>query len=235
MRKLIIVFLALTVAMVFVGCNRHNPLTDVVDPEVPQADVYSLSLAPSTVILERGKFASFDVIIRRVFGAPHRFAITLKDESGASPWWFQPVYVYVNEAVRKTIRIKAMYPQVESGVYVVRAEAVDSQSGGLALEQNLTVVKKEEHLVTPPVAVINYSPSTVYIGTEVVFDGSSSYDEDGYIRNFKWWVDGQLAQVGGWIFRWSFASAGYHTVTLEVVDNDGAVGSTAVLIEVQTP
>ncbi len=237
--KLIIALSIITaLTVVFQGCTKKaNPLTEIINPVLPQSDIYTLEVSPSTVILSRSQRGKFDVILVRQSGISHRFAIFLKDENGNSPWWFQPVYVYVENAVRRTLRIKASYSQVKSGLYTAKAEAVDAHAGSLVLEKQINIVKKEEHLVTPPVAVLNYSPATVYTGQDVVFDGSSSYDEDGYIRTFKWKVDGQWVKWGAGITSiiWKFSTSGYHTVVLEVVDNDGAFGTAAVLVDVQNP
>lgn len=235
MRK-VWVFAALLAAVgLFIGCGAgSNPLKDSVGPELPSGEVWSAYVSPTVVILKRGERARIKVLLVRRSGKPHRFAIWIEDKEGKRPWWSSPVYLYVRDSARKYLRIAGSYDAVESGDYVVRAEAVDT-SEQISFSLPFKIRKWEPHLVTPPVANLTYSPADVYVGTEVVFDASASYDPDGYIRNFIWRVDGTVVQSGGNILRWKFTSSGPHTVSVEVVDNDGARGSAAVLVDVQEP
>jgi len=209
-----------------------RPINKVADPMVPGNDSYSIEVVPSTVVIKRGKIAKFDVIIRRISGIPHTFSIVLKNEHGSIPWWFSPSQVYVKEIARKKFTINALYDAVEAGRYRVIARAVDCADGALELKEEIEILKPERNENQIPVAFINYTPSTIYESSEIVFDGSSSYDPDGYIRNYKWRIDGKWVQTGSSTLLWKFSQAGYHTVILEVVDNKGASNSTALLLEV---
>lgn len=227
-RRIFIIFLSV---LALNYCSM-GPVNKVANPVIPQGDSYSIEVIPSTVVLKRGTFAKFEVIIRRISGMPHTFNIILKDEQSNIPWWFSPSQVYVKDLVKIKFTINALYDEVETGKYSVVARAVDCVDESLELKEDIEILKPERNENQFPVASINYNPSTIYESSEVVFDGSSSYDPDGYIKNYKWRIDGQWVQFGSSILVWKFSRTGYHTVILEVVDNKGASNSTALLLEV---
>jgi hypothetical protein len=69
----------------------------------------------------------------------------------------------------------------------------------------------------PPVANASQSEQTGFVNTLLIFNGSRSYDLDGYLTKWSWdFGDG---------------TNGY-TVTLTVTDNDGAMGSDTITVEV---
>ena len=75
-----------------------------------------------------------------------------------------------------------------------------------------------------PIAVLMYSPSITYTGVAIDFDGSSSYDLDGTIVSYSWdFGDGHVASAS--TVSHSYTDNGEYSVTLRVVDNEGAVGS----------
>lgn len=230
MRK-IYVFLIIGLSFVFVYCSGNNFLKDAIDPVFPSSDSFSLEVVPSVVVLKRGNTGKFQLILRRIKGSSHSFAITVESNDGKIPFWFVPFRIYVKDVIRKDIKIKALYKDLESGEYTLKAEAVDSPEN-LILQQKFRLVKRGEREKEFPVACISYSPATVYKGNEVVFDGSSSYDPDGRIEKFKWKVNGQIVKEDSPTLEWKFLSPGFYTVTLEVLDNSGLSNSTAVLIEV---
>jgi PKD repeat protein len=75
-----------------------------------------------------------------------------------------------------------------------------------------------------PIPVLMYSPSIVYTGEIVDFDGSASYDPDGLIVSYSWdFGDGNTASEA--TVSHSYVDDGEYPVILRVVDDDGAVGS----------
>jgi PKD repeat protein len=82
----------------------------------------------------------------------------------------------------------------------------------------------------PPVALINYSPREISPGTLVTFDGSRSYDPDGYIVSYSWKIDGILVSTQRSFTR-SFSSGNYE-VELTVTDNQGLTDSEKLLLHV---
>ena len=74
-------------------------------------------------------------------------------------------------------------------------------------------------------AVINVSSTDVMLGESIQLDGRSSFDVDGDIVSYQW-LDGDhqvLSRRG--LFRWMPSSEGVYTLTLRVVDNEGAVSN----------
>ncbi|GEM_PF-3926385 len=230
MIKRVLFILVFAITLQF--CVRENRLGKVADPVFPETDSYAIEVVPNSVILTRGKFAKFDVIIRRVSGLPHTFNIILRDSQGKIPFWFSPSRVHVREAIKKSFTIKGLYEAIETGIYEVIARAVDCPESIIELKAKLEILKPERKDNRFPVALIYYSPATVHTGADVVFDGSGSYDPDGYIKNYKWRIDGKWVKLGTATLLWKFSQSGYHSIVLEVVDNKGATNSTALLLEV---
>jgi PKD repeat protein len=121
---------------------------------------------------------------------------------------------------------------VEGGLYSVKASTVNFPAGTYTASADLVIIAPEEEENEPPSAYFTYTPSDVYVGTEVYFDASASEDSDGEIVRYRWKIDG--AWVGeGRTFSWKFTTPGIHQVTLEVVDDQGAEGYYSENIDVQ--
>jgi len=89
--------------------------------------------------------------------------------------------------------------------------------------------------ITPPVADFTYTPANPKVG-DVVYLNSTSYDPDGYITDYYWYIDGKTAP-----YYWHkdityiFNSSGNHVVKLTVGDNDHLVTSKTKTIVVGQP
>jgi len=71
-------------------------------------------------------------------------------------------------------------------------------------------------------------------GVQIVLNGSSSYDNDGEIVNFKWvFGDGSTGSEG--IAYHTYASPGTYNVSLLVTDDDGASSSALTSVRVFSP
>jgi PKD repeat protein len=82
-----------------------------------------------------------------------------------------------------------------------------------------------------PVANISVSETTGFAGTKILFNGSSSYDEDGTIESYTWnFDDGETAE--GMTVEHIFFEADNYSVTLTVTDNDGASGTSNVNVQI---
>ena len=75
-----------------------------------------------------------------------------------------------------------------------------------------------------PVALYSISHRIPYVGQEVVFDGTDSRDEDGWIESWRWDLGPAGIQTGS-IVSVTFWSACDFVMTLTVTDNDGASDS----------
>lgn len=72
--------------------------------------------------------------------------------------------------------------------------------------------------------ITSISPHEVYIGDQVTFDGSGSYDEDGTIELYLWRsnLDGELYRGSEEVFISDDLTAGGHEITLKVKDDHGS-------------
>lgn len=83
-----------------------------------------------------------------------------------------------------------------------------------------------------PVASFTVSPASGFAPLSVVVDASASTDSDGTIANYFWnWGDGSNNAIGQQAMH-IYEAAGSYTITLTVVDDDGASHSTSLGIAV---
>ena len=67
----------------------------------------------------------------------------------------------------------------------------------------------------------------------MTFDGSASYDPDGSIVSWQWWMPGGTSITGTNQVSWTFTSSGTYYVTLTVTDNSGLTASTNVKVRIR--
>jgi len=83
----------------------------------------------------------------------------------------------------------------------------------------------------PPVAAFTFDKPSPAVGVWVQFDASSSFDSDGSIAAYRWDFGDGGTDTGP--VRWHpFMSGGAFTVTLTVIDDDGASDSVSQTIQV---
>ena len=85
-----------------------------------------------------------------------------------------------------------------------------------------------------PMALYSISHRIPYVGQEVVFNGTYSRDEDGWIVSWRWDLGPAGIQTGS-IVTVVFCSAGEFAMTLTVTDNGGASNSIYRRIKVDVP
>ncbi|MGB9757008.1 MAG: PKD domain-containing protein [Candidatus Bipolaricaulaceae bacterium] len=110
------------------------------------------------------------------------------------------------------------------GTYTVRLVVTDDKgASGSAIQ---TVVVSPLVVNQPPVAQFTYSPTAPFVGQNVIFNGTGSYDPDGAIVSYQWDLNGDgVPEQSGPVATWTYTSAGVYTVTLTVMDNQGATNS----------
>jgi PKD repeat protein len=85
----------------------------------------------------------------------------------------------------------------------------------------------------PPVADASLSEQDGVVGAFVLFNGSRSYDSDGYLT--KWfWEFGDGANGSGEITTHVYHDIGLYTVTLTVTDNKGATADDTITVHIMT-
>jgi len=87
----------------------------------------------------------------------------------------------------------------------------------------------------PPIASFIYNPEDPQEGDTITFDASSSYDPDGSISGYTWiFGDGHTRSGPNLaVVEKTYSSTGVFTVTLEVTDNEGSIGTATATIGVQ--
>ena len=85
----------------------------------------------------------------------------------------------------------------------------------------------------PPVADASFSEQTGFVGTMLVFNGSRSYDVDGYLTRWSWeFGDGTTGSGERTIH--TYLTSGVYTVILTVTDDQGATGSDTISVQIGT-
>jgi len=106
------------------------------------------------------------------------------------------------------------------GTFTVKLTVTDSNGLTGTKSQTLSVVN------LPPDASFTCEPQTSVVGQSVRFDGSASTDRDGTISSYAWDFNGDgKTESTGMEAAWTFLEAETYTVTLSVVDSDGATGT----------
>jgi PKD repeat protein len=111
----------------------------------------------------------------------------------------------------------------DTGSYTVTLTVTDDQGATAQATQTVNVIA-ETVGNEAPVAVFTAEPTQGQAPLTVVFDGRGSSDVDGSITAYAWtFGDGESA-VGTQVEH-SYEDGGDYTVTLTVVDDDGAIGT----------
>ncbi|MEW6365026.1 MAG: PKD domain-containing protein [Acidobacteriota bacterium] len=116
-----------------------------------------------------------------------------------------------------------------AGVFYARLTVTDNGGKKDETTQTITV-----HANQPPTASFSYVQSTD-VPTQFDFNGSASYDTDGYIVSYAWdFGDGSApVTLSGTSVTHTFPALGTYTVRLVVTDNLGAKGDTGKDVVVQ--
>ena len=108
----------------------------------------------------------------------------------------------------------------EDGVYTVTLTVTDDDGATGSANATITVSNR------PPIASFTENATVVLTGKTIHFDASGSYDPDGTISSYLWSFGDGFTGSGKTVDHW-YADDGTYTVTLTVVDNDGAKTSTS--------
>jgi PKD repeat protein len=114
----------------------------------------------------------------------------------------------------------------DPGKYLVILRITDNDGATDMKAQQVTVTENQK-----PIADFYYTPEKPIVGQGVTFDASASYDPDGYIISYKWDFGDQTSGTGK-VTSHVYSTAGYHTVTLTVRDNDNAEVTSSKSIEI---
>jgi len=112
----------------------------------------------------------------------------------------------------------------DDGSYTVTLTVTDDDGASASTSATKTVLNRA------PVASFTESATTVFTGEVIHFNASDSYDPDGTIVSY-FWDFGDGTNSSSVIVDHSYADDGSYTVTLTVMDDDGAT-STATSIKI---
>ncbi|MCW4052202.1 MAG: PKD domain-containing protein [Candidatus Bathyarchaeota archaeon] len=106
----------------------------------------------------------------------------------------------------------------DDGVYVVTLTVMDDDSAVDTSTATLTILNRS------PIASFTESAETVYTAESILFNASLSYDPDGDIVSY-FWDFGDGVNATGVTVAHEYVDDGVYTVTLTVMDDDGASAS----------
>jgi len=113
-----------------------------------------------------------------------------------------------------------------AGFHQVTLRVTDTR--GASGTQTQTVPVGAPGFNQPPIARFTFSPINPAVGQTVFFDASASFDPDGFITQYLWDFNSDgFFDASGRTATNTFFFAGTHLVTLRVIDNNGAAGSTS--------
>jgi PKD repeat protein len=72
-------------------------------------------------------------------------------------------------------------------------------------------------------------------GTAITFDGEPSTDSDGEVVEYRWQFGPDESTTTGMTVEYTFEEPGTYPVTLEVIDDEGAIDTRTRRIEVTAP
>ena len=113
----------------------------------------------------------------------------------------------------------------DDGRYTVLLTIKDDEN---AISEDSMVITVENR---PPIATFTYSPRSPLTNEEIKFDASDSSDTDGTIQSYSWDF-GDDSIGSGKISNHKYTAEGTYTITLEIIDNDGAIDSVSIIISV---
>ena len=126
------------------------------------------------------------------------------------------------------VRVNHVYER--AGNFTVRLTVMDDR-GGFGNDTLRIEVKNVSNL--PPTAVISCG-HRMFTSQSITFNGCGSSDGDGSVVEYRWDF-GDGSSGSGSMITHSFVDSGEYTITLTVVDDKGAVGSTTTVVAVEKP
>tara|TARA_B100001029_G_C15062375_1_gene459680 strand:- start:3469 stop:5595 length:2127 start_codon:yes stop_codon:yes gene_type:complete len=83
-----------------------------------------------------------------------------------------------------------------------------------------------------PIAIIDQNQVETYRNTDLILNGSGSFDSNGNITSYEWYLNGEELIGSGQSLTYQFSNLGDYIITLVVTDNEGAIGSVISVINV---
>ncbi|MEX2478835.1 MAG: PKD domain-containing protein [Gracilimonas sp.] len=142
-------------------------------------------------------------------------ASTAEDDFSSIEWEIQEQ----SETITKQ-GLRTSHTFIEPGEYLVTLNLETNSSAAC----NTATLTKAIRVNAPP--VINWElPEQVAAGSDLTLDAMGSTDPDGYIEKYSWYFDGELISNNS-AEMIKAIEPGFHTVTLEIVDNSPTSNNT---------
>jgi hypothetical protein len=116
------------------------------------------------------------------------------------------------------------------GTHEITLKVTDSQN--IQTEIVKTVIVEEDPNIKP-IAIIQEIEDSYFSGDEITLDGSLSSDSDGNIVSYLWSSDINGTLGTNEVIQISTLSEGNHTITLTITDNDGAIATENIRVEIE--
>ncbi|WP_435125635.1 PKD domain-containing protein [Halobaculum sp. D14] len=111
----------------------------------------------------------------------------------------------------------------EAGEYAVRLRVTDDDGATDVVERAVSVAEPKNK---PPSAVFDVSTPSPQVGETVRFDAAASSDPNGSIERYRWDLTGDGSRdATGETVEFTYQETGEYTVSLTVVDDDGATAT----------
>jgi len=116
-----------------------------------------------------------------------------------------------------------------NGTHRVTLTVTDETGNAETTTVNVTVTETND----APTAAITAAPTSPTVGENVMIDALTSTDADGAIERYEWDLDGDgTTDETGTFVGHVYERAGTHELTLTVTDDDGAVNTTTMTVNV---
>jgi len=126
------------------------------------------------------------------------------------------------------VGVKVTHTYHDTGEYMVRLTVMDDKNGAGSATETIQTTH------TLPVAILTAVPVSGIAPLRVEFDGSASWDPDGYISSFYWDL-GDGASATGVNAVYTYRNPGDYTVWVTVVDDQDNMGTATECVRVSRP
>ena len=196
--------------------------------------------AAPVVITNTSKYQRGDEMTVTISGATPQGVVSLWiEKSGIWMWAHQGIadasgdYTYI---VKIPLRAR---PHWYDGSYQVKV--YDKTTDTIGQDSFSIYTYRPPAPPLPPPPVVNNDPiavagsdQVIFVGSTLYFDGSGSTDSDGTVDTYLW-IFGDGHSETGVTVPHSYTSSGVYTVSLTVIDNNGATGVDELNVTVVEP
>ncbi len=203
----------------------------VVVPVPPPPD-FTITASPSFISLPAGTQGNSTITLQSINGFQDNLTLSnMVSVSAGFTISIQPSSVILTSGSSKTVTLLVSTSKTTPpALYTITVVATNQTLSRIA-QVDIQVLPPPD---IPPVAIFAFSPINPIIGQTVEFNGTSSFDPDGFVRFWIW----NFGDGSGQFFTTTpmighiFFNSGNYSVTLTVQDNAGLTGSKSETVNV---